>query len=543
MLGAGARGVLVVAVCIIMAFIPLAPAEASLHSSSHTSYIAYVATTTSTRTVTGSTTSTGTVIPINLATGVSGRPIAVPGGLGYISITANGKTVYGTSNSLNAVLRIDLATGKASAVGVFLQSIEGVAVAPTPNGRTAYVTTANDAITPLNLASRALAKPISVPNKGLGLSGIAIATDGNTAYVASYNNDGNTASGALTPINLAAGTAMKPILVPPSGGPYGGGLYGIAITSDGHAAYVTGLSTPSGSSTSAPSSFLASVNLSSGSVGGLITLPSNYGCVGLALVPNGSTAYVACDSLNSGGQISSSVIAPVDLTTKTIGKPIQLPGVEVSGNCHGSGPRCSPSLPPAGPRQAQRDLRAARHWVSLRLRVELLMVTAGLAQHQACLRSLRSRCQALIRQTFRLRQAIPLQHFAPVDGPCSRISRCRREAAPASLCSSEVVLDGTYSGWEPCPEGDLDMTHVSNTQRQPFKHSVLTSAAIDTATVTYANHVLGVSHCDIGCKATSLGAPVPDVVAKHEISTRISCEGIVVSDLKRGASVAYLCDK
>ena len=73
------------------------------------------------------------------------------------------------------------------------------------------------------------------------------------------------------------------------------------------------------------------------------------------------------------------------------------------------------------------------------------MVTAALAQHQACLRLLRNMRQALIRQTFRLRQAIPLKHFAPVDGPCSRISRCRREAAPVSLCSSEVVLDGTTS--------------------------------------------------------------------------------------------------
>jgi hypothetical protein len=170
-----------------------------------------------------------------------------------------------------------------------------------------------------------------VPNEGLGLSGIAIAPDGNTAYVASYNNDGNTASGALTPINLAAGTAMKPILVPPSGGPYGGGLYGIAITSDGHRAYVTGRSTGTGSSTSGSSSFLASVNLSSGSVGDLITLPSDYGCIGVALTPNGSTAYVACDFLNSDGQITGAVIVPVDLTTKTIGKPIQLPGVEVTG--------------------------------------------------------------------------------------------------------------------------------------------------------------------------------------------------------------------
>ena len=250
------------------------------------------------------------------------------GGIGGIAITPNGKTVYVITTTNGGIARINLLTGVVLALpGV---SSDGY-IALAPNGRRVYLGDQNNSIYPFNIAPGAQGKRVSVPNKGLGLSGIAIAPDGNTAYVASYNNDGNTASGALTPINLAAGTAMKPILVPASGGPYGGGLYGIAITSDGHTAYVAGRSTPSGSSTSAPSSFLASVNLSSGSVGGVITLPSNYGCIGFALVPNSSTPYVACDSFNSGGQIGSSVIAPVDFTTKTIGKPIQLPGVDVTG--------------------------------------------------------------------------------------------------------------------------------------------------------------------------------------------------------------------
>jgi len=106
-----------------------------------------------------------------------------------------------------------------------------VAIAITPDGRTAYVVNHNDnTVTPISLASGTPGPAIKV---GLGPSAIAITPDGQTAYVANSGvwGGGSVGGETVTPISLATGTPGPPIKV-------GSDPMGIAITPDGRMAYV-----------------------------------------------------------------------------------------------------------------------------------------------------------------------------------------------------------------------------------------------------------------------------------------------------------------
>src|SRR5450755_2584220 len=120
----------------------------------------------------------GTVTPIETATGVPGRPISV--------------------------------------------GFRPRAIAITPDGKTAYVANKDDTVTPIATATNRPGKPIRVGGTPYG---IAITPDGKTAYVANLGSD------TVTPISTATGTAGPPIKV-------GIRPWVIAITPDGNTAYV-----------------------------------------------------------------------------------------------------------------------------------------------------------------------------------------------------------------------------------------------------------------------------------------------------------------
>src|SRR5262245_32320285 len=71
--------------------------------------------------------------------------------------------------------RMERAARQVSAAGA-----SATAIAITPNGRTAYVVTVGDTVTPVNLATRKPGRPIKV---GDSASVIAISPDGRTAYL------------------------------------------------------------------------------------------------------------------------------------------------------------------------------------------------------------------------------------------------------------------------------------------------------------------------------------------------------------------------
>jgi YVTN family beta-propeller protein len=148
----------------------------------------------------------------DLATGKLGKPVRLSGEPEAIAITPNGKTAYLTIFSTDSVTPIELATGKAGKPirisGKPLgNNVAGqpLAIAITPDGRTAYVTNgASGIVMPIDLATNTAGKPIHIRGKP-GADAIAISPDGTTAYVA------NQPSSTVTPIDLATGTPEKPI--------------------------------------------------------------------------------------------------------------------------------------------------------------------------------------------------------------------------------------------------------------------------------------------------------------------------------------------
>ena len=92
------------------------------------------------------------------------------------------------------------APGKAIKVGT-----APVAIAITPNGKTAYVASLSDTVTPIRTATNKPGKAIRVSTYPRY---IAITPDGRTVYVFSPQ------AGTVTPIRTATNTALKPIKVP-----------------------------------------------------------------------------------------------------------------------------------------------------------------------------------------------------------------------------------------------------------------------------------------------------------------------------------------
>lgn len=272
------------------------------------------------------------VIPINSSTGALGRPIPIPGkGIAGIATTPDGRAVYVLIQG--GLVRVSLDTGS---VGAPVRS-GGSGVAVSPDGQIAYVTDGSHEITPVKLSSGARGQTVTVQNPGFGLSGIAIAPDARTAYVVTYNNNGNATNSGIIPVDLTTRRAGTPIVVPGSGGPYGGGLFDIALTPNGETAYVTGRSTDSTETTpGAGGLFVESVNLSTRKIGKPIALPFVLGDI--AITPDGSTAYVAGSSIAASGQISGAAVIRIHLATGSVDPPISLPGVAVTGIAIGAGP-------------------------------------------------------------------------------------------------------------------------------------------------------------------------------------------------------------
>ncbi len=236
-----------------------------------------------------------TVTPINLATGVAGAPITVGFGPWAIAITPDGRTAYVANNTDNTVSPIDLATGRAGWPIPVPSGPAGIAI--TPDGRTAYVTDADkNLVTPIDLATEAVGASIPV---GAFPLAIAITPDGRTAYVA--NADGNT----VTPIDLATNTPGSPIAV-------GTTPMDIAITPDGSTAYVTDRNASIDAGSSSTPGTVTPINLATNTPGSPITV--GPGPWGIAITPDGSTAYVA-DGFSCG-------VTPIDLGSGVAGSSI-----------------------------------------------------------------------------------------------------------------------------------------------------------------------------------------------------------------------------
>ena len=237
--------------------------------------------------------------PIDLATGAALTPIRVPASAAEVAIAPDGRTAYITDDADSAVVPIDLLTGGEGSpipVGTW-----PVAIAITPDGRTAYVVDGST-VTPIDLMTDTPEAPIQTGAQEL--SDVAIAPDGQTAYVTDTQDH-------LIPIDVASNTAGSPItllactpeLLPQVSScgavPYGG----IAITPDGQTAYVM---ERCGGENHCFGGVLYGVNLATGQVSpvmqfGLVFYTSDPSAV--VMVPGPSASLSAIVAL--AGQASS----------------------------------------------------------------------------------------------------------------------------------------------------------------------------------------------------------------------------------------------
>jgi hyaluronoglucosaminidase len=156
-----------------------------------------------------------------------------------------------------------------------------------PNGKTAYVATST-AVTPIQVATGTAGRPIRIDGGPSLRGGLAITPNGRTIYVANYKN------GTVTPINTKNDTTREPIRV-------GAEPYAIAITPNGNRAFVSSY----GSGTVTP------INTRTDQAGRAIKVgpfPSS-----IEVSPSGRTVYVLTQR---------PAVVPIYTATDRVGKPI-----------------------------------------------------------------------------------------------------------------------------------------------------------------------------------------------------------------------------
>jgi DNA-binding beta-propeller fold protein YncE len=177
-----------------------------------------------------------------------------------------------------------------------------------PTGTAYVINSGGGTVTPINLATNTPGKPIKASGE---IVAMAIAPDGKTAYVATGLSTTVTPSAqAVQPIDLVTNTAGKPIDLTWPPGP-------IVITPDGTTAYtINGF----------PSRTVTPINLATGTPGKSVTLSGEP--LAIAMAPDG-TAYVAITTSTKtthGGFRTGNEFMSLDLGTYKLGKPVKLPG-------------------------------------------------------------------------------------------------------------------------------------------------------------------------------------------------------------------------
>ena len=294
----------------------------------------------------------GLVIPVNTTTYQKGKPVRAGDDPGSMAVTPNGRTLYVADALIGRVTPINTATGTTGKPINTGANPFAVAVAITPNSKTAYV--ANEepdgTVTPINTTTNTAGKNIKTGSEPLA---IAITPNGKTAYVLNLGQ-GVPGKGSVTPINTATNTAGKNIplkdaafpdatnlmVMTPNGktlyaadnttltpvdtatnttlpairvAPRHGSDFGAAITPDGSTVYVEGAFDKS------TRGFIVPVCTTTGAVGKAIVFrgfPSR-----MAITPNGKTLYVLRAGAPEAG-LPQDVI-PINTAANTAGKPIE----------------------------------------------------------------------------------------------------------------------------------------------------------------------------------------------------------------------------
>lgn len=258
---------------------------------------------------------------INLTTG-SERELGdhgTRGFLGSFTMTRDGRKAYVAESEL---VPVDLANGKAlPPVSLHAPGpIEDVAI--TPDGRTAYVTSAQVSgntdntehitiwVTPVtaatNIAGRAfVGQTVVSSNAG---SDISIAPDGRTGYLSGATK--------VIPIDLATSRTEKPIQLAPG---FATTISNFVISPNGRIGYVQ----PGGQR------WLQPVDLVSDTAVKPVWLPqgfvgSGFGAATATFAPDGTVVYVGASARQDGRAVGA--VIPIQTASQRVGQPIPVEG-------------------------------------------------------------------------------------------------------------------------------------------------------------------------------------------------------------------------
>jgi YVTN family beta-propeller protein len=244
----------------------------------------------------------GVVTPVNISAGTVGRRIKVGKDAVAIAVTPDGKTAYVANFYSGTITPIDLTRGVAEPpirAGALPR-----AIVIAPDGRTAYVLnqvthdSRRGSVTPVNIATGKPGRPILV---GWNPVTMNLTPDGTTLLVAEVRTSSPREMGSVTPVDIATGTAGKPIPVAqPS-------PWGFTFTPDGRTAYLPNWE----------SDTVTPISLATLTAGKPIKVGA--GPWEVAVTPDGKTAYV----LNHTDH--GSWVTPVDTATGIPGTPITVP--------------------------------------------------------------------------------------------------------------------------------------------------------------------------------------------------------------------------
>ncbi len=170
-----------------------------------------------------------------------------------------------------------------------------------------YLLTCLFLLLPMHMYADKTNKVIATINTGITPAGIAITADGHTAYVANNNNYGITGQDCVSVLNLKHNTVKTTIFDASFNQPYT-----VTISPDGDTAYVT----------NSNSTTITIINIGANEVIGVVG--GFDGPSGMAITPDGSTAYInnygGPEGLGSG---NGTTVRVLDLHTNTfVGTPI-----------------------------------------------------------------------------------------------------------------------------------------------------------------------------------------------------------------------------
>ncbi len=214
-----------------------------------------------------------------------------------IAVSADGLIGYVPNLDTSQVTPIDLSVPTAPVAGtpITIPGSVPIDVAVAPNGLTIYVVDAAGQVFPVDVTTNpaTVGTPIPLGVGTLPLS-IAITPNGTRAYVV------NSGTSTVSVIDLTNQTVLTTI-------PITSFASFIAINSTGTRAYVT-------STAGTNQSFLTAIDIATNTIVGGAAIPGTTVISGIALTPDGRTAYLT----NFGTENDGTTVIPVDISTDNL---------------------------------------------------------------------------------------------------------------------------------------------------------------------------------------------------------------------------------